>query len=58
MHISPWAEYGVVAVEDGHVSIDLRRTPIDVERFLRTMLASGMPHSDWWADHWAPEVPA
>jgi hypothetical protein len=23
----------------------------------RNMLASGMPHADWWTDHWAPEVP-
>jgi putative phosphoesterase len=58
MHISPWAEYGVIAADDGRLSIDLRRSPIDVELFVKTMLASGMPHADWWADHWAPEVPA
>ena len=57
MHISPWAEYAVVAADGGRLSIDLRRTPIDVELFTRTMLASGMPHAGWWADHWAPEVP-
>jgi predicted phosphodiesterase len=58
MHISPWAEYCVIVLEGGRMSIDLRRTPIDVDLFLRTMLASGMPHADWWAEHWAPEVPA
>ena len=57
MHISPWAEYCVLTTEEGRLSVDLRRTPIDVELFTRTMLASGMPHADWWADHWAPEVP-
>jgi hypothetical protein len=36
----------------------LRRAPIDIELFIRTMLESGMPHAAWWADHWAPEVPA
>jgi predicted phosphodiesterase len=58
MHISPWAEYGVIAIVDGRLSIDLRRTPIDVDLVVRTLLASGMPHADWWAEHWVPEVPA
>jgi predicted phosphodiesterase len=57
MHISPWAEYCVVTTERGRLSVELRRTPVDVELVVRTMLASGMPHADWWADHWAPEVP-
>jgi len=57
MHISPWAEYCVFTTEDGRLSVDFRRTPIDVELFTRTMLASGMPHADWWAEHWTPEVP-
>jgi putative phosphoesterase len=58
MHISPWAEYCVVASEDGRLSVDFRRTPVDVASFVERMLASGMPHADWWADHWRPEVPA
>jgi putative phosphoesterase len=57
MHISPWAEYCVIATEQDGLSVDLRRTPIDVELVTRAMLASGMPHADWWAHHWAPEVP-
>jgi predicted phosphodiesterase len=58
MHISPWAEYCIVTTDQGSLSVDLRRTPVDVRLFTRAMLASGMPHADWWADHWAPEVPA
>jgi predicted phosphodiesterase len=58
MHISPWAEYCVVAGESGRLSVDFRRTPVDVASFVERMLASGMPHADWWADHWRPEVPA
>jgi len=58
MHVSPWAEYCVVTAEDGRLAVEFRRTPIDVDEILRTMLASGMPHADWWADHWRPEVPA
>jgi predicted phosphodiesterase len=58
MRISPWAEYCVVSRDDGRLTVELRRTPIDVDLFIRTMLASGMPHADWWAEHWMPEVPA
>jgi len=58
MRVSPWAEYCVVGREDGRLTVELRRTPIDVDLFVRTMLASGMPHADQWADHWSPEVPA
>ncbi len=32
--ISPWAEYGVVGGDNGQLSIDLRRTPFDVDAFL------------------------
>ena len=58
MRISPWAEYCVVGRADGRLEVELRRTPIDVDLFIRTMLASGMPHADSWAEHWTPEVPA
>jgi putative phosphoesterase len=58
MRVSPWAEYCVVGREDGRLTVELRRTPIDVDLFVRTMLASGMPHADRWAKHWSPEVPA
>lgn len=53
--ISPWAEYGILDVEDRRLSIDLRRTPFDVKSFLELSLASGMPHAQWWADSWAHE---
>jgi putative phosphoesterase len=52
VRISPWAEYGVVAGDDGNLSIDLRRTTYDVEAFLAMSLESGMPHAEWWADCW------
>jgi predicted phosphodiesterase len=58
MRISPWAEYCVVGRAEGRLAVELRRAPIDIELFIRTMLESGMPHAAWWADHWAPEVPA
>jgi len=58
MRISPWAEYCVIGREDGRLAVELRRTPIDVDDVIRTMLGSGMPHADWWAEHWVPEIPA
>jgi putative phosphoesterase len=55
MPISPWAEYGVVDVEDGRLAVELRRTPFDVGGFLDVMRRSGMPHAEWWAKLWTDE---
>jgi putative phosphoesterase len=52
MRISPWAEYAIVDQEDGHLSVDLRRTGFDVESLLDLIRTSGMPHADWWAGLW------
>ena len=54
MQISPWAEYCLVGHEDGRLAIDLRRTSVDVDRVIRTMLRSGMPHAERWAELWTP----
>jgi putative phosphoesterase len=58
MRISPWAEYCLVGREDGRLTIELRRTPIDVEEFIRAMRRSGMPHAERWAELWTPEPTA
>jgi putative phosphoesterase len=50
--ISPWAEYALVRVEDGRLSIDLRRTSYDVEDMLQRTIESGAPHAEWWAETW------
>jgi putative phosphoesterase len=52
VRISPWAEYGVLTVDDDRLSIDLRRTPFDVDAFLELSRTSGMPHAEWWAKSW------
>lgn len=52
VRISPWAEYGIVRSGDGRLSIELRRSPYDVDAFLAMSLESGMPHAEWWADCW------
>jgi len=52
VRISPWAEYGIVGGESAHLSIELHRTPFDVDAFLELSRESGMPHADWWANSW------
>ena len=52
MRINPWAEYGILEVEDGRMSVDLRRTQFDVEALLDSIRRSGMPHAEWWASLW------
>lgn len=52
MEIAPWAEYGVLGFEDGRVSIELRRTPFDLDELLAAMRESGMPHAEWWMERW------
>ena len=48
-----WAEYGVLSVERGRLSIDLRRTPLDVAAVLSAGTHSGMPHLEWWVQKWS-----
>jgi putative phosphoesterase len=55
IRIAPWAEYGILAREDGRLAIDLRRTAFDVDAFLELSASSGMPHADWWVGCWARE---
>jgi len=50
--ISPWAEYALVRIEDGRLSVDLRRAPYDVEGMLQRTIESGAPHAEWWAETW------
>ena len=52
------AEYAVLEVADGRVSLELRSVPLDVEGMLRLARESGMPHVEWWAERWdpAPEI--
>ena len=55
MEVAPWAEYGLLRHEEGRLSIELRRTPFDLEAFLTAMRESGMPHADWWAARWTSQ---
>lgn len=48
-----WTEYALLGITDGRWSVEFRRAPLDVERMLALMRASGMPYGDWWAGLWA-----
>jgi predicted phosphodiesterase len=52
-HQVHWAEYGVLSIERGRLSIDLRRTPLNLDDMLATARNSGMPHLEWWVQKWA-----
>ncbi len=50
--ILPWCEYGIVACVGGVVSVDLRRVPLDLERFAASMRASSFPDAARWLQQW------
>ena len=56
IRIAPWAEYGILACDNGQLSVDLRRTSYDVDALLELSLDSGMPHAQWWVDSWQREA--
>ncbi|QBD79430.1 metallophosphoesterase [Ktedonosporobacter rubrisoli] len=47
-----WAEYAILTLDNGHVSVDLRRTPLDVSAILHAGYASGMPNLASWVRYW------
>lgn len=47
-----WAEYGIITLHNGHVSVDLRRTPLDIPAILQAGYASSMPNLDSWVRTW------
>lgn len=51
-HRPAWAAYAVVNVQDGRVSVDLRRTPIELVKLRDSVMHSGMPDPKWWLQDW------
>ncbi len=47
-----WAEYAIITLHNGQVSVDLRRTPLDIPAILQAGYASGMPNIDSWILCW------
>lgn len=50
--ILPWCEYGVISGVDGAVSVDLRRVPLDLERFAASVHGSSFPRAARWLEQW------
>ena len=49
----PWAEYGIVTVQNGAIDVSLRAVPLDLER-VRAQAPVGMPHRDDFLSAWVP----
>ena len=41
-----WAEYALLTTEHGHLSLDFRRVPYDLDQLLDIYRASGRPHAE------------
>jgi predicted phosphodiesterase len=49
----PWAEYAVVSIERGRLSVDFRRVPFDVQAMIEDAEASGRPYAPEMAARYA-----
>ena len=47
-----WAEYALLDWDDGHLNIQLRCEPFDLDALLQTARNSGMPHVDLYCQDW------
>src|SRR5688572_15302567 len=45
-YADPWAEYAILTVEDGQISLEFRRLPFDVADLIRIYRESGRPFAD------------
>lgn len=50
----PVAEYAVLTVDRGSVSVEFRRVPFDLERLVEACRSSGMPDAEGYAARWKP----
>lgn len=50
--VPPWAEFAMLSIAAGAVSIDFRRLPYDQSATIRAMHERGMPHAAWWTESW------
>lgn len=49
---SPWGEWAEITVSEGTLSVDLRRTLLNIDEVRQAACDSGMPHSDEWINGW------
>lgn len=48
----PWAEWATIEDSDGNLSVQLRRTPLDVDMMITDAERSGMPGIEDWIAGW------
>ncbi len=48
----PWAEYGIVTVENGAINVSLRAIPLDIDA-VKAQVPATMPHRDDFLDYWS-----
>jgi predicted phosphodiesterase len=48
----PWAEYTIVQVVNGVLSVEMHRVPVDVAQVKEAAYASSLPHPQQWAENW------
>jgi len=52
----PWAEYGLIRVTDGVLSVDLRRVPFDIEASCALATHSQLPMRSWWLEQYRQAI--
>ncbi len=55
-HFPPWTEFGVLEIAATALGptlhVALHRVPLDVDAVIHAAQASGMPHAEWYIDHY------
>jgi predicted phosphodiesterase len=51
----PWAEYGIVTVENGAIDVSLRAIPLDIHA-VKAQVPKTMPHRDDFLAYWSAPV--
>lgn len=46
LHADPWAEYAILASEEGRTSLEFRRVPFDVNELIHVYHESGRPYAE------------
>ncbi len=50
--LSPWVEFAIVTCQNGAITVNLHRLPLDIEALYTAVRASNMPNGDWWLEQY------
>ncbi len=50
--VMPWAEYSIITSENGAISVDLRRIPVDMRAIKQAGIDARMPETSDWLRNW------